>query len=210
MKRLGIVVLLLAGLFHGQQARADGPCLPWPWQRSNRGPRLEWLQSEDLVSPDRIVPLVVELDEGAKAARLVIPRPLVANLHLAEGGGLDRPDALVRAQDLPTMVAGVSLSLAFVFAGLKLARLRKMPNGRQVGLLLALVALGGVGATFVWANQPPNAAPPQPLAVPCLLGTSMVTVEVVEHGDTIKLIVNRAHLARFTRRDDGLVELPRK
>jgi hypothetical protein len=137
------------------------------------------------------VPLTIEIDDKATEPRLVIPRKFVAAWNATEDGvKQERADAGLPR--LHTMTAGFALSGAFVFGGLWLVRFRGRFGGRGLTLLLGTMALLGVGgAAFVWAN----AAPPRPIPNPVNVASfGKVPVDFVDKGDSIKLIVSRAHL----------------
>lgn len=97
--------------------------------------------------------LVIEVDEQAKVARLVIPSKFVTG----------RPESVpaappARSGRLPTVMAGAALALALAFGGLWLVRRRGAGPG--IGVVLVVVAVLGVAATAAWANlRPLNSEP---------------------------------------------------
>ena len=141
---------------------------------------------------DGSVPLVVQFDVKAPQAKLEIPRKLLGQ---AKAGLGIEPPAVANSSRLPTIMAGLSLTLAFVCGGLWLARHRGQFGGRGLALLAGagtLLAVGG--ASLVWADVPvrPIARPvPLPAPVAPVFGDVRVIVEVVEKGDVIKLTLNR-------------------
>src|SRR5579884_547277 len=122
--------------------------------------------------------VVVEVDERAKQPRLVVPAALL--------GPQPRPGAGAGFGQLPTVVAGVALTLAFVTGGFWL--LRKGP-GRALVLLFA-VSLLLAGTAFVQADVPRD-PPPKAVKLPADVRISQdkLTLEVVPFGDTVRLIV---------------------
>jgi hypothetical protein len=122
--------------------------------------------------------IVVETDDKAKQPRLVVPATLL--------GGPPKPGAAPGQAQLPTIMAGVALTLAFVTGGFWL--LRKGP-GRSLVLLFAL-SLVVAGASAVQADlaRPPQTTPVK-LPADVKLSGNQITLEVVPRGDSIKLIV---------------------
>lgn len=137
--------------------------------------------------------LVVEVDEKAKEARLVIPQRFLGNAPAQPPrGGLSL---------LPTIMVGVALTLGLAFGGLWLVRKR----GSVAPLLLASVAVVGLGGAALWANaRPPlkdeRAPKPRPglPVLPVLATLEPVHVETVPQGDTIRLIIPPAMKAQLT------------
>jgi hypothetical protein len=158
------------------------------------------------------------VDEKAKQARLVVPVNLMVpgGFQLPPGGlpGQPRPgtlpfqapppsrDANAGRIGLPTIVAGLALTLAFASGGLWLVR---RGRGRTAAGLL-LVAAFALGATALWADipgpgggraRPPRPRPPEPvpanttpLALPAGVElTGQVLLEVAPVGDAVRLIV---------------------
>jgi hypothetical protein len=136
------------------------------------------------------IKLVVELDANAKQPRLVIPRSL-ANPPKKAGAGLN----------VPTIVAGVALTLAMVSAGFWF--IRRGP-GRSVAMIVVFVSLFALGVSAVYADVGPGPRPRPPLPpaaaaikLPADVQlTEDVLVEFTDKGDAIRLIVNKANVLK--------------
>ncbi|HZY84544.1 MAG TPA: hypothetical protein VFE78_06920 [Gemmataceae bacterium] len=188
--RIGLPVLFLLGALtaaHGNEAAPPRERIP-PRERKEVLPR-----------GARRATLTVEVDDRVKEPRLQIP----ANLLPAAA-----PATAPRKADawhLPTVVAGVALTLSLASGGLWLLRRGTTRRAAAGALLLALFALGGT-ALFADIPGPGQRARPRPPApagpLPTLLLPADVrlspniVVEVVEKGDGVKLIVNKAMLGK--------------
>jgi len=136
--------------------------------------------------------LVVEVDEKAKEARLIIPQGFLVNAPAQPPrGGLGQ---------LPTIMVGVALALALAFGGLWLVRKR----GGVAPLLLAAVALVGLGGAALFADvrpvkdaRGPKPRPVGPAVLPVLATLEPIRVETVARGDTIRLIIPPAMKAQL-------------
>lgn len=153
------------------------------------------------------VKFTVEVDEKAKASKLVVPSSLV-NPRFRPRPGLPKVDGKenlaileydVEDETVPhpannrnhLMFAGVAFALALASGGVWLARRNRM-NGRGPALMLVAGSTLAVG-TLVYANAPPPAGPP-PRKEVVLLPVAFngnVTLEVVPAGDTIKLVLDK-------------------
>jgi hypothetical protein len=134
--------------------------------------------------------LVIEVDEKAKEARLVIPQRFLNNVP-AKPRGLGQ---------LPTIMVGVALALGLAFSGLWLVRKR----GGMAPLLLAAVAVVGLGGATLWANvrplpgeSVPRPQPKPPVGLPLLATLEPIHVETVARGDAIRLIIPLAMKAKL-------------
>lgn len=147
----------------------------------------------------REVQLVVQVDEKAKTARLQVPFNLFGQ-PAANPPGADLPPrrgAEAGQLTVPTMVAGMALTLAFASGGLWLARRR---TRRSLAILLVL-SLFAAGTAAVWADLAPRRGgpkrPPQPVppVLPALklpAGVELpdkLVLEAVGAGDRVTLIV---------------------
>jgi hypothetical protein len=204
--------LLVLGL-SASPAGANGIPFPRPGPQPQPQPQPQPRPASGVVAP-----LVVVADENVKEARLEIPRKLLRSLR-ADLGEEQEPDTRrVEAAPLPrlhTILAGGALSLALVTGGLWLTRSRHRLAGR--GLLMLLVAGGFLllGSGVLWADLAPRPNPfgprPNPLpnpgmrpVVPVLpAGITLddkVAIVVVDKGDAITLVVNRADLVRVVEK----------
>jgi hypothetical protein len=131
-------------------------------------------------------PLVIEAAPKAQEARIIIPQKMLGKMK----AGLDHDgsDASVAGSSrLHTIVAGSALALALAFGGLWLVR--RGPTGtRSLALLFGAIAFFGIGATL-WADLRPP--------VPVGNRTDKVIIEITDKGDEVKVIVNRAKLAKL-------------
>jgi len=106
--------------------------------------------------------LSIQLDREAKEARLIIPRTqlkqLRAELESLDDGSDDTAavNSADRLSRLQTIVSGLFLSLAFVFAGVWFMRSEKLSTkGGKVAAGALLVFAGGAFATIVYGNAGP-------------------------------------------------------
>jgi hypothetical protein len=139
-------------------------------------------------APPREVPaaqkakLVVEVDAKAKEPRLIIPRSLANPPKKADAGF-----------NVPTIVAGVALTLAIVSAGFWF--IRRGP-GRSVAAAVLIVALFALGVSALYADIPVKPKPEAATTAVKLPANVQlqedVLIEFVEKGDAIKLIVRDA------------------
>lgn len=133
-------------------------------------------------------PLVVEAGPKVQEARLIIPQKMLGKLKssLDEEGG----DAYGAAGGrMHTIIAGAALALALTFGGLWLVRRGPTGGSRNLAMLISAVAFLSIGAA-VWADRRPAPKPEVPR-------TDKVLIEITDKGDEIKLIVNKAKLAKL-------------
>jgi hypothetical protein len=187
--RIGLPVLFLLGAMTAAHGNEAAP------------PRLPARERPEVLPRGaRRATLTVEVDDRVKEARLQIP----ANLLPPAAPAAPARGADAGPWHLPTVVAGVALTLAFATGGLWLLRRGTTRRVAAGGLLLALFALGG---TALFADIPgPGRGRPRPPAPPGPLPTLLlpadvrlspnIVVEVVEKGDGVKLIVNKAMLGK--------------
>ena len=148
------------------------------------------------------VKLVVKVDEKIKLPVLQLPINLALGQQGGPGGQTLPPagaDAGPRL-GMPTIVAGLALTLAFASGGLWLVR---RGSGRALAVFLVL-SLFTVGAAAVWANAAPPPRPPVPPARPALQElklpagielTDKLILEPVAAGDHLTLIVPKSMVA---------------
>jgi hypothetical protein len=139
-------------------------------------------------------------DYQAKDARLLIPRDVLRQLQ--EAAGSDAPNAAATTSSFnlngtQTVVAGLFLSLAFVFGGVWLARTRATATDKltRAALGVAVLALCGATASIAYANAGP---PPVARSLTSKLliqeahaygASGEVTVEVIGEGKFITLVL---------------------
>ncbi|MEO6392344.1 MAG: hypothetical protein ABIP75_10865 [Pyrinomonadaceae bacterium] len=175
------VLLGIAGI-----ARADIPPPPnMNNQKLNTGAPLGTTQGS--------TPFAIEQRSDIDAARLQIPRSVLANMQAA--GGTTNPTGGMSGEAMRTLFAGVFLSCALAFGGVWVLRSRKDPAARVAAMMMIAFAVAGTATTIAWAN----AAPPRPVLYPVgslpkalkndprLYGT--VLYEVVEGGSEIRLLI---------------------
>ena len=105
--------------------------------------------------------LSIRLGEQYKEAKLLIPRKqlkqLRAELEQLDNGEDDTASISESgSKGMQNVVAGVFLSLAFVFGGVWMFRSKAAKNTKIAGALL-LVSLSGATVSFVFANAGPPA-----------------------------------------------------
>jgi hypothetical protein len=189
----GLSLLLLCVVW--SQARGNAP---YHLQISQDRLDREKLRRELIGAHPPEVKLVVLVDEKAKMPRLQVPvnllrvptPPVEAPRRGADAGRLS----------VPTLVAGLALTLAFSSGGLWLARRRW---GRPLSLLLVL-SLFAAGTAAVWADLGPRPlgpvpnrrpAPPAKVVLPALklpAGIELpdkIVLETIPTGDHLTLIV---------------------
>jgi hypothetical protein len=138
---------------------------------------------------------VILTDDKVTETRLEVPKNLLASLR-ADAGVPNGDSRWAGLSSLQLVVAGLALTAALTLGGLWLVRSRNRPAGRTLIVLLAVVTLLGA-AGIVWANVAPPPPPPKPVLPDGLLLSEKVTVDVVEKGDAVRLIVPRADLAKL-------------
>lgn len=144
------------------------------------------------------VKLVVLTGDNLKEAHLRIPQ----NLLPAAKTEKSSETSLL---GLPTVIAGLALTLAFVSGGLWLARRGRGPGRATPAVVLAL-SLFALGASVVWADipRPPRHAPEPPIPLPAgiQLSENMVLDILPEKGDTITLVVNKNMVLKTDKAED--------
>jgi hypothetical protein len=175
-----------AGLFRQLRDSPQGGHHPLPIINEDPPRSGEAERGKYLVRQDRVVPLVFRVNDSAVEARLVVPRRYLAGLQqnqtAAAGVG-----GFVRDNRLGTVVAGLCLSLAAGWVGLRLARGKAALDRRALAAAAGLV-LVIAGTTLAWAGALPEPAGPT--------GPTIV-VEVVEQGEAVEFFASRATLASF-------------
>jgi hypothetical protein len=174
MRRIAFALALLA-LPHltADAARADAAPFPFGIGR----PQRPWGPGAPPSPP--VVRLIVEVDAGAKATRLLIPRNLLPALKtaaLSAGHG----EAEVR---FPLWAVIVSLSLAAVCCCLRLTWPRRI-CAAACPLLVLVVLFACREEALAKQPQPP---------LPNFALTGEVGVEVVDEGNSVRLILDKAH-----------------
>jgi hypothetical protein len=130
--------------------------------------------------------LVVEVDPNAKEPKLFIPRSL-ANMPKKADAGIS----------VPTIVAGVALTLGLVSAGFWF--IRRGP-GRSIAASVVVVSLFVLGVSALYADVPVKPKPPATVKLPAdVLLQEDVLIEFTDKGDTIRLIVNKANTIKVEK-----------
>jgi hypothetical protein len=160
--------------------------LPSAFVRANEAPP----RPDPKPAAEKAAPLTIEIDDKAKEPKLVIPRKLLG----AWGAPGKQERSELNLSPLHTAVVGIALTGALVFGGLWLVRSRGRFGGRGLALLVGSLVLLGAGAAAVWAEPVPI---PQPKPAPAI-SFDKTSIEIVEQGDAVKLIVNREHLAKMS------------
>jgi hypothetical protein len=173
-----VLLLILAG-----NVRADVP-----------GPR-----PKPVPPNPNAVNFVIQFDDKVSEAKLVIPKQFLAPKAKADLG-TDDGTGIAGASKIQTIMAGLCLALALGFGGLWMVRHRGQVSGRALGLLLGAVGFLALSTTG-WADFAPpvkkgTVPAPVPFPVPANLN-GKVLIEVVEKGDTVRLIINRNQMGQF-------------
>jgi hypothetical protein len=162
------------------------------------------------VPPVKDVKFVVEVDEKAKAPKLIVPQNLTTVRNRPRPGGAPQKDKneqvnVIELESTETpidptprnpnhlMIAGVALTLALGFGGVWLIRRQGKMGTRALAIMLA--AGGSLAVTtLVWANAAPPPVKPPPAKERVLLPVAFngnVSLEVVVGGDTIRLVLDK-------------------
>ena len=144
------------------------------------------------------VKLVVLTGDNLREAHLRIPQ----NLLPAEKTEKGSEASLL---GLPTVIAGLALTLAFVSGGFWLVRRGRGP-GRTAAAVVLAASLFGLGASVVWADipRPPRTAHQSPVLLPAgvQLSENMVVEILPEKGDVITLVVNKGAVLKTDKSED--------
>ncbi len=227
-------VALVSILFVGSSNAMADVRLPgewhWPWekhetplQRMQRQVVEEKIRAVEPESRPQLLlppsppslPLVIDTDEKATVARLLIPRQLLENLR----SQVDDPEQPIVAGEsrrplAHTVAAGIALSMGLGLGGVWLVRHRGWGISRKLSAgVVALGLFGFAGAAWAdvlpipslpsldparprWRRDKPIEKPPVPTR---LTLADQVTVEVVEKGDAIRLVVHPAQLPKVLK-----------
>jgi hypothetical protein len=133
------------------------------------------------------VKLVVVIDAKVKQPRLEVPR----NLLVAPRLGPARPGRIGAIDSTPNVTAGLALALAFTSGGLWLSK-----RGRSVAIALAAVALfslGGAVSADLVKPKGPRELPAVVLPAEVKM-SGKLTLQIVDRGDAVRLVVNSSML----------------
>lgn len=144
-------------------------------------------------------PLVIEASPNVAEAKLIIPRKMLGDLKGELPLEETNPTKVAGTPRLHTIIAGSALALGLAFSGLWLVRRNQVSN-RTFGLAIGGVLLLGLGAA-VWADKGPRPRPaplPPNQILPQLRSPRMnnVLIEIVDKGDSIKLVINQDKLVQ--------------
>jgi hypothetical protein len=170
------IVALLALLGAAAAVRAD--LAPFPF-RSHGMPHNYVGGAE---KPGKDFPLVVSVDDRATEARLIVPKKHLGAVAAVLPNEGSRP--------IRWSVVGIPVAVALALGGLWLTGLRPRLRAGSLAVLLGVIVLGVAGVT-AWANPAPPPMDYQAVVPPL---TGKVTVEVVEEGESVHLILNREML----------------
>jgi hypothetical protein len=157
------------------------------------------------------VKFVVEVDEKAKAPKLIVPQNLTTvrirprpgkalppkdkdeQVNVIELESAEAPIEPAPRNPNHLMIAGAALALSLGFGGVWLIRRQGRMGSRALAIMLAA---GGTLAisTLVWANAAPPPVMPPPVKEHVLLPVAFngnVSLEVTVGGDTIRLVLDK-------------------
>lgn len=152
------------------------------------------------------VKFVVEVDEKAKAPKVVVPQNLTT-VRVRPGGIRPPKDGKEELSYLEfesndetpsdsslnrthVMVAGIALALSFALGGLWLVRRQGQVATRGLVLLLA-VSVTLATTSIVWANAAPIPPKQKERTLLPIAFDGKVNLEVTVGGDTIRLILDK-------------------
>ena len=143
--------------------------------------------------------LSIKLERDAKEAKLLIPRSQLKTLRAeleSLYSGDDTAATSIRISRIQTIVSGVFISLALVFAGVWFTRGGRLSTSGRVAAGAAIVFVGGALATIVYGNAGP---PPEARSITGKMfaqglhyykfGGGKIKLEVSDTEETLKLIV---------------------
>ena len=166
---------LLAGLI-ASEARAD---LPGPfWMPRPQRP----MRHFPATPKPQVARIAIEGSDQVGETRLQIPRKLLGTLQ-----GNSQTWGSWSLPNVPVWPVAITLGLVLGTCALRLARGRRRFAFVGVGLLLVSVAL--CDSVRVSANAPP----PIGLLSRSMKVSGQVIVEIVEEGDSVKLILDKKH-----------------
>ena len=145
--------------------------------------------------------LVVAVDDSVKEAHLRIPQNLLPAAGKTEKG------AEASAFGLPTVVAGVALTLAFVSGGFWLVRRGRAPASITAAVVLGL-SLACLGASVALADIPrPPRKPLPPIPLPLVLPAGVqlsdnIVLDIVPKGEPLTLVVNKSMVLKTDKPED--------
>jgi hypothetical protein len=142
---------------------------------------------------DKSVPMVIEVVDGKPApAKLVIPKKFAGNMQSAIDAQRDGAVAENSPSRLPTILAGIFLMLSLAFTGLWVVRSRGFFGGKLIAGVLVGLGLLAASTAVAWANRAPAPLPPERVAN----NNDRVVIEIVDQGETVKLILHKSHLTK--------------
>ena len=175
------------------------------------------------IPPARDVKFTVEVDENAKAPKLVVPSSMTRVQFRPRDPVPDRgPKTLPAGKEVGylevesdeevapagrnpnhLMIAGVALSLALGLGGVWMVRRQGGAANRGLVLLLAAGATL-TASTIAWANVAPAAPPPpkEKVVLPVAFEGN-VNLEVTVAGDTIRLILDKDTYEKMKKDPEG-------
>ncbi len=134
------------------------------------------------------------------------------------GGGKDEESAGEQSQEnrrqsslpISTIIVGLALTLSFSTGGLWLARKKSgtLGGATPFGVLVAVLSIGLLSGAAVWANFAPQPRPPVkpvqpqvPGPLPALMKMEGVKIDMLQQGDTIRLILTKKHKEQLKGKD---------
>jgi hypothetical protein len=202
---LGALAILTIWSGAGEEAWAD-LAVPFPYSlfpQKNAFSRIR----PGPIPKYNIMGLDIEIAEGARVARLLVPRQRLNILEIQGTFAKALPNEgnskTITPPRFAVIAAGAALTLGLTLGGLWLVRYRGHFTGRGLLVLITVVSLTGVGSATLWANAPPptrfvrDLTPVDFQFIPGNKFAGKVVVETLEEGDRLKLILNRSLFAKL-------------
>lgn len=137
------------------------------------------------------VPIEMSVDDKLEQPELHVPQSMLKTWRQAIGAGNAKRQAM---EVMPTLLAGLALTLSFALSGVWLARKHGLAHGKALALLITAVSLCGFLAMNVTADEA------LPRTVKKRHDGPTIKVVVVEKGDAIKLILPRSQMDKLAEK----------
>jgi hypothetical protein len=181
---------MLLGLLLASAVRADiAPEFPYNWFPHSRTRPRDFRYEQPLPVVPNKVPITIALGQTTTQARLLIPRKLLKEWQVAS---LDMQPQPLACGSLNKPFLALTGLLAVGCCGLWFISGRRRWGKPAAALAVLLTLLFGLGTVSVWARAQPPVRPP----LPPMKYTDRVTIEVVEEGNEVRLILPAEHFRK--------------